>query len=201
MAKDTEWKKKVRKEMRQLATLVNDTIWVTVAGHDLLQPQYPAQYRKLDHKDPNLFDKLTDDEKKTIRISLAIKDVVRAEEKGDEQARQEALKPIQEYLQGRPVWLVLSAESGHDFLTFAEQDPAKPEIVEEFKGRPFYASVMVFSFGKYLEWYKEYLGQHLGVCRQCNKVYLKPKHGADSRYCSGACSQKAYRERKTKTEN
>ena len=200
MAKDSEWKKRVRKDMRQIAALVNDTIWATVAGHNLLQPQYPANYRKLDLKDPSLFDKLTDDEKKTIRMSVAIKDVVRAEEKGDEKARQEALKPIQEYLKDRPVWLVLSAESGHDFLTFAEQDPAKPEIVEEFKGRPYYVSVMVLSFAKYLEWYKEYLGQHLGVCRQCDKVYLKPKYGADSRYCSRACTQKAYRERKMEAE-
>ena len=200
MGKDTEWKKRVRKEMRQIATLVNDTIWVMVAGHDLLQPQYPANYRKLELKDPSLCDKLTDDEKKTIRLSVAIKDVVRAEEQGDEKARQQALKPIHEYLKDQPVWLVLSTRDGHDSLTFTEQDPIKPEIVKEFKGRPLYASVMVFSFVKYLEWYKEFLGQHLGVCRQCDKVYLKPKYGADSRYCSRACTQKAYREWKTEAE-
>jgi len=41
---------------------------------------------------------------------------------------------------------------------------------------------------------------HLGVCLQCEKVYLKPKYGADARYCCPACTQKAYRERKALKE-
>jgi len=43
----------------------------------------------------------------------------------------------------------------------------------------------------------KFLEDHLGVCHQCNRIYLKRKHGAGrSRFCSRSCGQKAYRERK-----
>ena len=43
----------------------------------------------------------------------------------------------------------------------------------------------------------KFLDEHLGICHECNRIYLKRKHGAGrSRFCSRACGQKAYRERK-----
>jgi len=46
----------------------------------------------------------------------------------------------------------------------------------------------------------KFLDEHLGICHECNRIYLKRKHGTKSRYCSRACGQKAWRERKKMQE-
>ena len=77
---------------------------------------------------------------------------------------------------------------------YAFQRVQLPEDAEH----PFLAAILMLGFGDYWEHYKEIV--HLGICRQCEQVYLTPRHGQKQRYCSRACQQKAYRVRKAERE-
>jgi hypothetical protein len=196
MVRNLALRQRVRQELRSLARQVNNIVWVTVASHEMQHEIYPERSAALDLDDPTWPEKLTSSEKRAIRIAISIRKAIRAEEEGNEEVREDALKLVQEYVVEKPLWMSLEYRDATAAVVYSEYDPNIPGVPEMDENRPFHVSVMVLSFVKYLEWYKEFLGQHLGVCRQCDKVYLKPIHGADSMYCSGACAQKAYRERK-----
>ncbi|MGB2982643.1 MAG: hypothetical protein WBC63_02145, partial [Candidatus Bipolaricaulia bacterium] len=58
---------------------------------------------------------------------------------------------------------------------------------------PFVTASVALAFFDYWSRHRQIV--HLGVCRQCHKVYLKAKHGRKTRYCSAAHRQRAFRER------
>lgn len=190
MAKIEAWEGKVRSHMEQFVREVNDAWQYALHHHSFAHDRDPEHVPALDFNDPKWPETLTEPAKKIIRVGNAIKEATRAEEEGGEGALHKAMEPIIEFTKGTQVEL----EWAYTHTGYQLQRNYETEEEEH----PFYASVLVSSFADYLMRYNTFL--HLGVCRQCGKLYLKPKHGQKSRYCSHACGQKAYRERKKKEE-
>jgi len=190
MNKIDAWESKVRAHMNQFARQVNDALGFAIHHHNASYTQDPKHVSLLAFDDPKWPEKLTKPAKKIARVSIAIKQAIRAEEEGDQQAFDNAMQPIIEFTNGMHVRLEWTRSEGKYQLQRNHEGPE-----EEY---PFYASLLVLDLADYLVQYNEFL--HLGICRHCAKLYLKPKHGAKSRYCSRACGQKAYRERKKEAE-
>jgi len=190
MAKIDAWEGKVRAHMNRFARDVNRALGYAIHLHNASHRYDPERVSLLGFDDVKWPEKLAKPAKKIARVSVAIKRAIRAEEDGDQQAFDNAMQPIIELTNRIHVWLEWTRSEGKYQLQRNHEGPE-----EEY---PFYASLLVLDFDDYLRQYNEFL--HLGICRQCAKLYLKPKHGAKSRYCSRACGQKAYRERKKEAE-
>ena len=186
MAKMELWEKRIRESMEGLARQLNGAPSVAIIEHETAREDDPEHIPPLNFNDPKWRLKLAPKAKKLATVSDCITKAIAAEEEGDEARFDEAMRPIAEFTDGMLVQLEWSKGPRGYQLT---REPKSPE--EE---RPFVASVLVVWWAEYLMRYREIV--HLGVCRQCGNVYLKPKHGQKQRYCSRACSQKAYRERK-----
>ncbi|MFC2081572.1 hypothetical protein ACFLR0_00095 [Candidatus Bipolaricaulota bacterium] len=115
---------------------------------------------------------------------------IHTEEDGDIKAFRRAVQPVSEFYNGCRVRLGVSWQG--------DEIRVNRDFLEEESEKPFVAFVLADRFFEYITRYKEIV--HLGVCRLCGKVYLKPKHGQKSRYCSSSCKQKAYRQRKKESE-
>ena len=190
MARTSEWEKEVRQGLRRLAKWVNEADWHALVEQTVAHEKNPTNVPLLDLDDPAWPKSLVPAAKRFHEIGQAIRRAIYAEEAGDKDALHEALQPIVEYMKGWKVepQLTISGDSIRLWM----------EVEDKEEERPLHASTMVLEFAHYLDKYNRDF--HLGVCRQCGKVYLKPKFGGKSLYCSKACTQKAYRERKQEKE-
>ncbi len=121
-------------------------------------------------------------------VAQAISRALLADEDEDEDALDAAMSALSKFVKGITVqleWVKSLGEYrlGRELLGGEEEDAR----------HPFVTTVVALSFMEYWERYRDVV--RLGVCRQCSRVYVKAKHGRKTRYCSGACRQKAYRER------
>ena len=191
MAKIEPWEQRMRDEMEKFSHQLNIAFSVAIRTHYEHKRDDPDNVPDLDFSHPEKFlDQLVPPARKLVEIQSAIRTAIRAQEDGDHKAFSKAAKPISEFVDGMTVRLQ-SYWSGDEIRLSHEH------ISDEAK-RPFLAFGLVEWFFDYQMRYKDVV--HLGVCRQCNMVHLKPKHGQKMRYCSAACRQKAYRERKKETE-
>jgi len=191
MAKIEPWEQRVRDEMGKFAYQVNIAFEIALHIHNMRKRDDPDSVPELDFKDAKkLVGQLVPPARMLLDIQFAIRTAIRAQEDGDQKAFIEATRPISEFVDGMKVglqsyWVRDEIRLSHDHISDEDE-------------RPFNAAVLVDWFFEYQMRYKDLV--HLGVCRQCNKVHLKPKHGQKMRYCSAACRQKAYRKRKKETE-
>ena len=190
MAKIEPWEQRIRGEMERFVHQLGIAIDMAVHTHYMHQRSDPDNIPELDFRDPSWVGKLVQPARKIIDIQYAIREAIRVEEDGDQDAFGKATKPISEFVDGMMVRLQSVWSGGEIRLSH--------EHTSDEKERPFVAFVLVEWFFDYEMRYKDVV--HLGVCRQCRKAYVKPKHGQKTRYCSPACRQKAYRERKKETE-
>jgi len=118
------------------------------------------------------------------QVTSIVRGLIGALERGDKVEIERALKPAQEYLSRVLVQPSLRFEEGELKVVYEDKT----------EGREFFATALLLDFLVYLQHYADDV--KLGICRHCGKVFVKPKHGAQAVYCSNACKQRAYRERK-----
>jgi len=198
MAKIEAWEERTREEMEEFARQINSASTYALAVHAFAHEDDPENVPAVDPDDlddPKILDRLVPAARKHVLISTAIWMVIKAEEDEDSETLQKAMSHVISYTKGMTVtlgWII--NESGYRLSRVLE--PVIDEKGEE--KHPLVTSSLIFSLDDYLTRYRDIV--HLGVCRHCGDVYLKPKHGRKQRYCSRACQQKAYRERKAERE-
>ena len=191
MAKIEPWEQRIRDDMEKFAHQLNIAFSMAIHTHYMYKEKDPGNVPDLDFNHPEKFlDQLVPPARKLVEIQSAIRTAIRAQEDGDQKAFIKATKPISEFVDGMTVRLQSSWSGDEIRLSY--------EHISDEAQRPFLAFAPIEWFFDYQMRYKDVV--HLGVCRQCNTVHLKPKHGQKMRYCSAACRQKAYRERKKETE-
>jgi len=191
MAKIEPWEQRIRDEMEKFAYQLNIAFSVAIHTHYGRKLDDPDNVPELDFNDTKKFiDQLVPRARKLLEIQSAIRTAIRAQEDGDQKAFSKATKPISVFVDGMTVRL--------QSYWSADEIRLSHEHISDEDERPFIAAVLVDWFFDYQMRYKDFV--HLGACRQCNKVHVKPKHGQKTRYCSAACRQKAYRERKKESE-
>lgn len=186
MAKLEPWEKRLRAEFRNYVGEVNTCRWLFRYVHETARGKDPSIPDADPDRDPKSAVKLTKFAKQIWDMWTSITDSIRAEEDGDAVAFKEAASPLVDFIDGVKMKLAVGWKG--DQLTTSRLMDEAPE-----EKHP-HAAKVADGFIKYEIDHKEVI--HLGVCRQCGNVYLKPKHGQKMRYCSGVCRQKAYRERK-----
>ena len=186
MAKIASWEAEIRSTMESLARHVNRALNLALMEQNHLQQVDPENVPAIDLEDPDWPGKLAPRPKRMVQVWAAIIRAIRAEEEQDAEELEHAMRVLSEFIDGMPVELEWS------------RGPEGYRLVKRFEGDmeryPMTAATWMLGFADYLTRYSGIV--HLGVCRQCDNVYLKPKHGQKMRYCSHACAQKAYRERK-----
>jgi len=185
MKKLAQWERKKRQQAAAFAEQVNGAEDCVFLGHGALVQMDPDRVSPLSAGDPHWREKLDPAGKSYLKLAEAMKAFLRADEKGDQEARDKAMEPFGRFFHGRKMAVYVATDGhGHYWRSPRPLEPA---------GDLAYPHAFVDDFFEYLEHWSDFL--NLGVCHQCGKAYLKPKHGAKMRYCSRACGQKAYRER------
>jgi len=190
VAKIEGWEQRIRDDMERFAYQLNIAPGIALEMHAAAREEDPENIPEVSPEDSRVFDKLVKPARQHLLISEMVKAVIAAEEEEDTAAVKKAMRPVMEFTEGmtlRPRWVI----SDNRFRMSRELDAEDDE-------HPLVAASLVL-------WLDDYLNRHhgvvhLGVCRSCGAVYLKPKHGRKQRYCSRACQQRAYRERKAERE-
>lgn len=186
MAKIEAWEERIRGDMAEFANQLNIAPPYARIVHDSQRRENPDTIPALDPEDPEWPDKLVPAAKTHLLIATVIKLIIKAMEDEDQDFIHRAMKRISEFTDGIRVSLQWSLNEDTYRITRLYDEENEPE-------RPFVTATLVFWLDDYMGRYKDLV--EIGVCRVCDKVYLKPKHGRKQRYCSRACQQKAYRER------
>jgi len=191
MAKIEPWEQRIRENMQKFADQANGMSNLILVTHYEAPKQPGEEIPEIDKvNDPEWFDKLRTLARELFAIQCSIISSIGAEEDGDKETFRKAVKGSADFVDGTQVELSISWRGDEIHRTRVLQ----PESTE--KG--FVAFVMADWLLEYLTRYKDAV--HLGVCRTCSKVYVKPKHGQKMRYCSASCRQKAYRQRKKESD-
>jgi len=191
MAKIEAWEQRIRDEMQSFAYQANGMFDMIFLTHYEPPPEEGEDVPELDvADDPNWPDKLRPSARELYDIFLSILRSIIADEDGNTEAWRKYVQISTSYLEG--VQVELSTVWHGD--TMKRQNVVKPDT---FK-KNFQAYVMADWLLNYFTRYKDLV--HLGVCRECQKVYLKPKHGQKMRYCTPAHRQAAYRRRKKESD-
>ena len=192
MAKIEPWEQRIRDDMQTYADQANLMYDMVFVNHYDTPTQEGEEITEIDvANDPNWPDKLRSSAREVYDILLSILRTIVAEEDGDAESWREYVQIAADFLEG--VQVELSTVWHGD--TMRRQSVVKPET---FK-KNFQAYVMANWLLDYFTRYKDLV--HLGVCRECSKVYVKPKHGQKMRYCSAAHRQAAYRRRKKESDD
>lgn len=191
MAKIEPWEQRIREDMEKFANQANGMSNLILVTHyeTPAQPgeaipeidkvndlEWPKKLRKLAHE--------------LFAIQCSIISSIGAQEDTDKETFRQAVKISADVVDGTQVKLSISWRGDQIHRTRVLQ----PQTTS----RSFHAFVMADWLLEYLTRYKDVV--HLGVCRTCSKVYVKPKHGQKMRYCSASCRQKAYRQRKKESD-
>lgn len=191
MAKIEAWEQRIRDDMELFANQLNIARDYALTVHAAEREEDPDHLSHVAANDPTLFERLVKPARTHLLISETIKMVIEAREDEDSELLHQAMKAITLFTQGMTVSLEWTyAENGYRMSRVFPQ--------EGDEKHPFVTAALVFRLDDYLARYHGMV--HLGVCRYCGTVYLKPKHGRKQRYCSRACQQKAYRVRKAERE-
>ncbi len=191
MAKIEPWEQRIRENMQKFADQANSMYEWIFMTHYSTPVQPGEEIPDIDEaNDPNWPQKLLKFARELYDIRSSILGTLIADEDGDEQAFREAVQVSADFVDGTQVRLSIRWRGDQIYRT----RDLKAET--PFRCLPAFVSA---------DWLLDYLTQykdavHLGVCRTCSKVYVKPKHGQKMRYCSSSCRQKAYRQRKKEAD-
>ena len=190
MAKIAEWEAEIRETVEGLASQINGGWSLALLEHETRRREDPENVPAINPQDPAWTEKLVPMARRMVDVWSAVVRAIQAEEEGDAAEYERAMRKLSAFIDGMNVKLNWSrGPRGYHLATQHSDDPER---------YPFAATAWALGFMEYVTVYSPIV--HLGVCRQCMTVYLKPKHGQKMRYCSHACAQKAYRKRKKKAE-
>jgi len=185
MAELTPWEKKARELAEVLAKQADQALSYAMMVHTSASEEEREKLGPLRLDEPKFWRNLVPAARKHIEVASAVGRAIRADEDGDENGLRDAMKDLGAFVEGMTVRLSWKPDAG-EYRLFQE-------FTSDLEEYPFITAGLALSFAEYWERYRDTV--HLGVCRQCSSVYVKPKHGRKTRYCSGACRQKAYRAR------
>jgi len=185
MAELTPWEKKARELAETLAKQADHAVSYAMMTHSSASEEEREGLGPLRLDEPNWWRNLVPTARKHIEVAGAIYRAIRADEDANEEGVRDAMKDLGDFIEGMSVRLSWRPDAGEYRLS--------RELTSALEDHPFITAGLALSFVEYWERYRDAV--HLGVCRQCSRVYVKPKHGRKTRYCSGACRQKAYRAR------
>lgn len=191
MAKIEPWEQRMRENMQMFADQANGMFDMIFLTHYQTPTQPGEEIPEIDAaNDPKWPQKLRELARELYEILSSILRTIKAEEDGDKETFREAAQLSVDFVDGTQVELSIS---------WREDQIQRTRVLKpETTAKSFHAFVMADWLLDYLTRYKDAV--HLGVCRNCTKVYVKPKHGQKMRYCSASCRQKAYRQRKKKSD-
>jgi hypothetical protein len=175
--------------MAEFANQLNGAPGLVHDWHESARAKDPENVPAVNPEDPNFIGKLAHTARQLLLVSSSAKAAIQCEEDEDLTRRQKAMKGIADFANGmlvRTQW-----EPSTDGRYHLKKLLESPE-----ETHPLVVAYLVFTLDDYLNQYRDIV--HLGVCRVCGTVYLKPKHGQKMRYCSNSCRQKAYRKRQEK---
>ena len=191
MAKIEPWEQRLREWHEEFARQVNNAWPLVFLTHDTARAADPDNVPLLDtENDAKWMDKLVQPARQLLDVSSSIAGSIYAEEEGNIDAFKRAVQPVSDFFNGCRVKLSVSWSQG--------EIQVNRDFLEDESEKSFVAFVLADWFFEHITRYKDTV--HLGVCRLCPKVYVKPKHGQKSRYCSASCKHKAYRKRKKEAE-
>ncbi len=190
MAKIEPWEQKIRDFMEGFATQVNNLFDFGVFLQSREHENDPEQVPDVDpYNDPKWISKLVTPAKEHVTVWGSIVGSIYQHEEGNSEAFQTAIKPVSDFYSGSKVRLEVVWEDGQVRLS-RQYLGENPQL--------FTAFAPADQFFDYVTRYSDIV--HLGVCRLCQQLYVKPKHGQKMRYCSASCRQKAYRQRKKESD-
>ncbi len=188
MAKIESWEERIRGDMAEFAKQTNIAYSVAFAMHADALARDPEHVKVLNFDSPAFIDQMIKPAHDLFVVAEMARRVIELEEEeqDDLERRHKLMKPIVEFTDGMSVSLEWEFSQGEYKLgrVLAGSDEDHPLVT----------AYLVFCLDDYLNRYRGLV--HLGSCRSCRRVYLKPKHGQKMRYCSPACRQRAYRKRR-----
>jgi len=186
MAKLSEWEKKGREHAQMLADQLNGAPGYAALTHKTEREKDPDGIKPVIVGEPQWWKNLAPRARKHVDAAKSVIAALMADEAEDSAALRKAMNDFSGAVDGLKVMLTWEPSAGEYRL-----NRAIPGDQEE--KYPFPTTVMALGFTTYWERYRGTV--QMGVCHQCGTVYVKPKHGRKTRYCSDACRQKAFRER------
>lgn len=182
----------VRERLSDMANQINHMLEI---GKDPLGNSggsWPSHFMALEIEDPQWPADLSRAQRRQRRVSIAIREAIHAEERGDWHRHRQVLDSLVTDLGDCPASLGIWHHDDWEELRLLE--PRACPSADAAQG--FSDSELAFTYVMYACFYRLLLGYRFGTCHQCQRLYLKPLHGADSCYEKKACAQKAYRRRK-----
>jgi hypothetical protein len=188
MAKIEPWEERIRKDMEEFAYQLNIAYALALMWQDMAAQDDLEHVESVDLQTPGFVGKLIKPARDLFIVSQMIKQVIELdeEEQDNPEHRRKVMQPIIDFTNGMQVSLDWTVSQGRYRLNRV--------LAADDDDHPLQTTYLVFCLDEYLNRYKDLV--HLGNCRLCHTIYLKPKHGQKMRYCSAACRQKAYRQRK-----
>ncbi len=192
MAKIEAWEQRIRDDIEMFANQANSLFDLIFITHYETPAEDGEEIPNVDvANDPKWPEKLRPMVRDLYDIYLSILRSVVADEDGESEAWREYIQIAADFVDGTEVKLRA--------VWHGEELRRSTELHHETFTKNFVAFTLADWLLDYFTRYKDLV--HLGVCRVCHKVYLKPKHGQKMRYCSPAHRQKAYRKRKKEADD
>ena len=185
MAQVSAWEKRMRDAAGRLAKSVNQSSSFAMLTHETTRLGDPENVPEVVEEGVGWWKSLSEPARTHMEVAHAIAAAVIADEEENEEGLREAMQVFSRFISDLSVSLNWRHD-GHDYSLHKSHD------VNDAK-HPLITTMMALTFANYWEQARGTI--HLGLCRQCGNLYVKPKHGRKTRYCSGACRQKAYRAR------
>jgi len=184
----TEAEKRAREWVEAFVERLNQVPLYALLLQEQAHAMEPKRYASPREGTPIPEEKRDPGARDLAQVVSILRGLIEALERGDEAEVQRALKPAQGYLDQLLVQPGLTLEDGRLRVVYEDKT----------EGSEFFATVMLLDILYYIQHYGNDI--KLGICHQCERVYVKRKHGAQSIYCSKSCKQKAYRARKKMEE-
>ena len=186
MAKIEPWEHKIRQQAKEFARRLNYAPTLAHMTHEQARVKGGDRIPVVYPDEPDWTSKLVGCARKIADVAAAITMAIEADEGENDEVLGDAMKVLADFTEGLSVTLRWVRK-------FEDYALSREQTAEE-EDHPLIATGMMLGFADY--WQRDKDIVHLGVCRQCLNVYVKPKHGRKMRYCSRACQQKAYRKRR-----
>jgi len=166
MAYISPWEEKAREHAEELARQVNGAVDYALLVHAKAPEEDRENLAPLRLDESNWWRSLVPAARKHIEVAHAITRAIRADEDEDEKMLSEAMKGLSGFIRGMSVRL--------SWIRSIEDYRLSQEIMGEEEDHPFVTAALALGFAEYWQQHRDLI--HLGVCRQCFRVYVKPKH-------------------------
>jgi hypothetical protein len=195
MTESIALRESIRARLSNLADQVNQILEIENPSPDKSADPWPSCFMEFEIDHPQWPQELCPFERQQRRTAIAIREAVHAEKEKDWKRHQELLDVLCSHINDQDaLWQIDHHEGWSQLMLLARVEAEHAHDSEDDSSLHLALNYLLYAL-----FYRPLLGYRLGSCHHCWRLYLKPLHGADSMYERKACSQKAYRERKSKS--